>query len=575
MTGTTCNTAINTAALSIESNRFFQSLEFAFAKSSSIIGELMQNARRAKASEVRLTAVANDGVVTLTFSDDGIGIRDFTTLLRVGSSGWDEETMDTESPYGLGFLACLYACKHLAVTSDGLTLRADTDHLLRQLPVSITGAPAPMWGSTRVVLHGLRMSLREVCDAVVDFAKGFPLPVHLNGKELERPDAVTTRSERFVETEVGSVSVKGITHAIGCDPKWVINPCLTLYLQGLPIVQTQRYRETDEIVIHLDQRRFTGRWPDRAVLNNPDKAVAACRDALVGLTREFLVKQRSEIGEAAYVARFWDTFQAWKPVADLFTDLEKLHWPMLVKPCYPRRSRVHWDGDSGLQTVAGRTIDKAALDAGDVVLVDLEDEFDPELNALSWMAAYAGEKVVAVSNGDALPEWARQRIVREDDLEVRIDGDRRDLSFSYHHVMEDVVLCESYRIVIAKSEITLATITSDAAFVPLTDTPDGTPTEGPYMAIVCPERETSGQVVEQVTDFCFDEQFDEDDANAEAAAFARMLLTERGDPCAALAAILRESQAPNLGSLFNKRFSIIFDERGSVSVIESTETSEI
>ena len=575
MTGTTLST-FNSAALSIESNRFFQSLEFAFAKSSSIVGELMQNARRAKASEVRFSAVEKDGIVTLTVSDDGVGIRDFSTLLRVGASGWDDETVETESPYGLGFLACLYACKHLAVTSDGLTLRADTEHMLRQLPVPITGAPAPIWGSTRVILHGLRMSLREACDAVADYAKGFPLPVHLNGKELERPDAVTTRPERFVETAVGSVSVKGITHALGRDPKWVINGGVTLYLQGLPISQRQGYyKPTNSIVIHLDPMRFTGRWPDRAVLNNHDKAVAACRDALVELTREYLVKQRAALGEAAYVEQHWDTFHTWKPVADLFTDLDALHWPMLVKPCYPIRPRCNWEEESTLQTVAGRTIDKAALDAGDVVLVDLGEEFDPEVNALSWMAAYAGEKVVAVRNADSLPDWARQRIVRDEDLEVRIDGDRRELSFAYHHVMENVVLCDSYRIVLAKSDTTLATVFSDAAFVNLTEASDRTDTGTPLMAIVCPARESSGQVVEQVAEFCFDERFDEDAADAEGAAFARMLMTERGDPCAALAAILRESQAPNLGSLFNKRFSISFDERGSVSVIADPETSDI
>ena len=64
--------------------------------------EILQNARRAGATEVHITH--GDGQVTV--QDNGRGIEDFSALLDLGRSGWDEALESAEDPAGVGIF-CL------------------------------------------------------------------------------------------------------------------------------------------------------------------------------------------------------------------------------------------------------------------------------------------------------------------------------------------------------------------------------------------------------------------------------------------------------------------------------------
>lgn len=75
--------------------------------------EILQNARRAGATRVEITN--RDGVVTVR--DDGRGIDDFSTLLDLGGSTWDDSLESSEDPCGVG-LFCL-APRQATVRSNG------------------------------------------------------------------------------------------------------------------------------------------------------------------------------------------------------------------------------------------------------------------------------------------------------------------------------------------------------------------------------------------------------------------------------------------------------------------------
>ncbi|MFC1766513.1 hypothetical protein ACFL6U_31095 [Planctomycetota bacterium] len=64
--------------------------------------EILQNARRAGATEVHITN--QEGMVTV--QDNGHGIQDFAQLLDLGSSGWDDSLEQAEDPAGVGIF-CL------------------------------------------------------------------------------------------------------------------------------------------------------------------------------------------------------------------------------------------------------------------------------------------------------------------------------------------------------------------------------------------------------------------------------------------------------------------------------------
>ncbi|MFC1652697.1 hypothetical protein ACFL3F_03150 [Planctomycetota bacterium] len=78
--------------------------------------EILQNARRAGATEVNITNL--EGSVTI--HDNGRGIKDFSELLDLGRSGWDDALEQAEDPAGVGVF-CL-APREVKITSGNQTV---------------------------------------------------------------------------------------------------------------------------------------------------------------------------------------------------------------------------------------------------------------------------------------------------------------------------------------------------------------------------------------------------------------------------------------------------------------------
>ena len=86
--------------------------------------EILQNARRAGATEVRISN--KDGLITV--QDNGSGIEDFQKLLDLGGSGWDEQLEAGEDPAGVGLFSLapkkvtiISGSKQTVIDKDGWT----------------------------------------------------------------------------------------------------------------------------------------------------------------------------------------------------------------------------------------------------------------------------------------------------------------------------------------------------------------------------------------------------------------------------------------------------------------------
>jgi hypothetical protein len=123
------------AALQVNQANLVKNLRFSFTNAATVLGELMQNARRAGASRVEIDF--DEESRTLSVRDDGCGIGDFQPLLTVAESGWDAATVEREHPFGLGFLSALFACGHLMVQSTGGCIHAPTADILAFKPVLV------------------------------------------------------------------------------------------------------------------------------------------------------------------------------------------------------------------------------------------------------------------------------------------------------------------------------------------------------------------------------------------------------------------------------------------------------
>src|ERR1700730_7744027 len=83
------NAVVETHVLDVSKEGFFRFLRETFTKSTTFLGELLQNGRRAGATHLAIEWDADQNVMTV--SDDGCGISDFKPLFLACKSGWDPE----------------------------------------------------------------------------------------------------------------------------------------------------------------------------------------------------------------------------------------------------------------------------------------------------------------------------------------------------------------------------------------------------------------------------------------------------------------------------------------------------
>ena len=93
-------TPMNEVAMKVNQANLVKSLRFSFTNQTTVLSELLQNSRRAQATQVTVNFCHESKV--LQVMDDGDGIASIETLLTVAESGWDADLIAQEHPYGMG-----------------------------------------------------------------------------------------------------------------------------------------------------------------------------------------------------------------------------------------------------------------------------------------------------------------------------------------------------------------------------------------------------------------------------------------------------------------------------------------
>lgn len=299
----------------VNERKFFETMRHMFATSFSVLGELMQNARRAGASRIDFEVDVEKK--TMAIVDDGRGITDFQVVIAMCESGWDEQTMLTDKPFGMGLFSVFFAAKSIVFRSGGRVLTVGLEDVINKRELAVKEDPHATYGTsgTRIELVGLdeaflrhnpawyhRASRHEghaVIREIEMRSLGFPIPVAINGIECDRPHAV--ENLKGDHTTIGFVSFPGVTHADGAIP----HPGKRqLYLQGLPI--GANHGVTEPIVVHLDSTQFIALMPDRKDLFNAVDQRRRIDEALHAMVSSHLAAQKAVIPPRDFVRTNWD-----------------------------------------------------------------------------------------------------------------------------------------------------------------------------------------------------------------------------------------------------------------------------
>lgn len=236
----------NKVSASVNSAEFIKNMRLIFKSPKSFIGEVLQNARRANATKVEFSY--DDSSQTLTVRDDGNGIADFSKLTTFAESGWNESVRKSDQPYGMGVFSYYFAAAEVSFRSKSQYCKINCEELCNGASFTVVDSSE----ITGTVIEFIKPVLDKsvIHNVLVDLARGFPIPVILDG--------ITLVSDKKLDDSFYDMGVLYFKPEFsGCNYVYPYDA----YLQGLPVGKYSIYG-----VIHLKSEFFEAVMPDRASL---------------------------------------------------------------------------------------------------------------------------------------------------------------------------------------------------------------------------------------------------------------------------------------------------------------------
>lgn len=148
-----------------------------------VLGELLQNARRAGATMVAIETLDLAGHPTLCVRDDGRGIDDPALLVTLGQSGWDDDLMRREDPAGMGIFSL--AGHRVEIRSWSPAARLGWRVVIApdswEASTDLTVEPFDHVRGTEILIDMPEAWENQVESAAARAARHFPLPVTFQG----------------------------------------------------------------------------------------------------------------------------------------------------------------------------------------------------------------------------------------------------------------------------------------------------------------------------------------------------------------------------------------------------------
>lgn len=541
------NTAETSATITsgVNEANFITHLRELFSTSKVVLAELMQNARRAGATKVFFNFVEGNLIVT----DDGCGIDDFQKLIVVAESGWSDEIMASEQPFGIGFSSVSFSADSIIVESKGKRITFSSEDLIAKRPIAIN--QSAFIGGTRITLMGFKVSEQDAIKSLRLFAMGFPIEVIAGGEALERPHAIDAL--KGAHTDVGFIHVPGIHGEAEAYSRraW-------LYCQGLPVKAgslTSDYdRGPSTPVIHINHQRYKPRVPDRDVLVDANRADDALTGAIQALWRMHLIEEKSRLAPEVFAERYWHIAKT-LGCREIFNDVPVLPPKALsYQADYP----VIYDGNESKIAPYKKHLTRDQVETGQVRLCYVPDE---DLNHDSFARILFAQAKEFVYVEEALSEghWALPHIVDLDEGELQISGETlAEGHFNGHWTGGAVKLMKEMVVTLNGESATL----SDP--VAVAEGPEDwsvtflVPQGVDSAAYVLRQASTYRDENEDFQELAHDQDYDD---------FNNLVAILAGEkPEATLTKCLREAGVKTKSNLRGKRFSVAFDAEGNYTV---------
>jgi hypothetical protein len=165
-----------------------------------LLHELLQNCRRAKADFVSVTVEKSGEKTRITISDNGEGITNPQMLLELWDSGWDETTQGLESPAGLGFFSLCHLPDPVTVRSQDWEVEINQASFHGEEDAEIKKIRRRR--GTEIIFH-LGEKDHKVLEDFAHCLRYYPVKTEVNHKPVQQEDFLSG-AEHIYECSEGS-----------------------------------------------------------------------------------------------------------------------------------------------------------------------------------------------------------------------------------------------------------------------------------------------------------------------------------------------------------------------------------
>jgi hypothetical protein len=225
-----------------------------FSDSFKVVGELVQNARRAGATLVSIDVSGERNNATIVVTDNGSGIADFNALFVLSDSGWGEDVQEKDQPFGIGFFSTFYTAKSVTVQSQGKRITIDSAAAIAMEDFGEVVADDISQG-TVITLSGV--SISDIEDKIRIMADTSSIDIVLNGQKLSRNGSLQMLStvSPVVDTPFGKLVLREL-----------FSPEFTVVAQDVVVYRS--HSRTRGNVLFADTQCVKVRMPDRDSIIN-------------------------------------------------------------------------------------------------------------------------------------------------------------------------------------------------------------------------------------------------------------------------------------------------------------------
>ncbi|WP_353500248.1 ATP-binding protein [Vibrio chaetopteri] len=437
--------------LTVNEQGLLAKLNTLFSNNTKIWTELLQNACRAGATEVNITTEQEGEHESLTFKDNGEGIKDFSKLFNVAQSGWDDSTINTQSAFGMGFTSTLFVCRQLLIRSNGRYLLVDTEDIINQQEFFDVPDDGASQTGTSITLIGLNDNVKKSLfskrssrplQVLHEASEGYALNVYINDEKANSRYSIPAlrQCSNFIERRTSCATVFIDHKAVNLQPK--------TFLQGAAISSSLTSviytygSHLPTVIVHFDDS-VPARMPDRDCLIDDSDVVSEIRALFNQTMVEMVDSDLSTMSEEAFLAdeRCHSRLKNYCP--------ERLN-KMSCLPMHTvvRSGNYDFDRrDNFDETIYEGVLTKS--DIKDLTLVAMPEcdcEYDDE-DMLTLHALMACDDVVFVQTGLYPTEhWIHSMTMDFDSFSVTLDASKAGEPIYFtsdYYLFFDIVLCES------------------------------------------------------------------------------------------------------------------------------------